>query len=133
MIALRKMHKVAAVATGLLLACSPAFAVRNQQAADVLQASYQVRIAILWICAAIALAVFAVMIYSIVAFRKSRTDAPRVFDPNTVSEVLWAALAIMIVVGAVLPAIRETVIFDDAQRSGEEAIAQGVDYGTSRR
>ncbi len=117
------MHKVTAIAASLLLRCACARAAHEVRAVDVLQVSYPVRIAILWICAAIALAVFAVMIYSIVVFRKPRIAMPGAYHRNTFSEVVWAAVAILILVAAVVPAVKEAVVVDDMRAPDELAHA----------
>jgi heme/copper-type cytochrome/quinol oxidase subunit 2 len=54
---------------------------------------------LLWICAFVAAAVFAVMIHSIATFRRSG-------HPNVLAEVFWAIVPIFIMVSTALPAVR---------------------------
>ena len=56
---------------------------------------------ILWVCAFVVAAVFAVMIHSIATFR--RASGAR---PNAVAEIFWAIVPIFIMVSAALPAAR---------------------------
>ena len=59
---------------------------------------------IFWTCVAISTAVFGVMIYSILTFRRSGERAA--VARHTVAEVLWATIPILILVLAAAPAIR---------------------------
>jgi heme/copper-type cytochrome/quinol oxidase subunit 2 len=56
---------------------------------------------ILWTCAFVAAAVFAVMIHSIATFRRSSAG-----QPGTLAEILWAIVPIFIMVSTALPAVR---------------------------
>ena len=54
---------------------------------------------ILWICAFVAAAVFAVMIHSIATFRRAS-------GPSAWREILWAIVPIFIMVTTALPAVK---------------------------
>ena len=56
---------------------------------------------VLWICAFVVAAVFAVMIHSIATFR--RTAGSRA---NALREIFWAIVPIFIMVSTALPAVR---------------------------
>ena len=72
---------------------------------------------ILWICVAIAVAVFSVMIYSIATFRKSKGAVPATFDHNTKAEIIWTVIPVLILVGMAVPAARTLVKIDDTRGS----------------
>ena len=55
---------------------------------------------VLWVCAFVAAAVFAVMIHSIATFRRSGGRA------SALAEVFWAIVPIFIMVSTALPAVR---------------------------
>jgi cytochrome c oxidase subunit II len=59
---------------------------------------YGLHMLILWICVAIAVAVFSVMIYSIATFRKSKGAVPATFDHNTTAEIVWTVIPVLILV-----------------------------------
>jgi heme/copper-type cytochrome/quinol oxidase subunit 2 len=62
---------------------------------------------LLWICAFVAAAVFAVMIHSIATFRRSSTEpGARDRDPRALVEILWAIVPIFIMVSTALPAVK---------------------------
>jgi|RhiMethySRZTD1v2_1073278.scaffolds.fasta_scaffold54453_5 heme/copper-type cytochrome/quinol oxidase subunit 2 len=55
---------------------------------------------VLWICAFVVAAVFAVMIHSIATFRRASGSR------NAVAEIFWAIVPIFIMVSTALPAVR---------------------------
>ena len=59
--------------------------------------------AVLWICAFVVAAVFAVMIHSIATFRRVAELGVR---PSAWREILWAIVPIIIMVSTALPAVR---------------------------
>jgi heme/copper-type cytochrome/quinol oxidase subunit 2 len=65
---------------------------------------------IVWLCAAIAAAVFAAMIGSIFTFRGPLRDCPPTSVSGKAAEILWALIPIAIVLATAIPAIR-TIVF----------------------
>ena len=68
---------------------------------------YQLHMEIFWICVVIAVLVFAVMIYSLVKFRKSQgavADVTQVH--NTKVEIVWTIIPVVILVVSAVPAAR---------------------------
>jgi heme/copper-type cytochrome/quinol oxidase subunit 2 len=65
---------------------------------------------IVWVCAAIAVAVFATMIGSIITFRSSLGDCPPASVASKASEILWALIPIAIVLATAIPAV-STIVF----------------------
>ena len=59
-----------------------------------------------WVCAAIAAAVFAMMIGSIITFRRSLRDCPPASLSSKAAEILWALIPIAIALGTAIPAVR---------------------------
>jgi cytochrome c oxidase subunit II len=78
---------------------------------------YGLHMLILWVCVAIAVAVFSVMIYSIATFRKSKGAVPASFDHNTNAEVIWTLIPVIILVAMAIPAARTLVRIEDASGS----------------
>ena len=68
---------------------------------------YGLHMLILWVCVAIAVAVFGVMIYSIATFRKSKGAVSATFDHNTNAEVIWTLIPVIILVAMAIPAARD--------------------------
>ena len=78
---------------------------------------YGLHMLILWVCVAIAVAVFSVMIYSIATFRKSKGAVPATFDHSTGAEVTWTLIPVVILVAMAIPAARTLVKIEDASGS----------------
>jgi len=58
---------------------------------------------VLWLCAFVAAAVFAVMLHSIATFRRNAGPGAR---PSALAEIFWAIVPIFIMVSTALPAVR---------------------------
>jgi heme/copper-type cytochrome/quinol oxidase subunit 2 len=71
---------------------------------------------IVWLCAAIAAAVFVTMIVSISTFRTPIRDCPWTSVLSKATEILWALVPIAIVLAAAMPALRTIVLV--AERGG---------------
>ncbi len=78
---------------------------------------YGLHMLILWVCVAIAVAVFSVMIYSIATFRKSKGAVPAHFDHNTRAEVIWTVIPVIILVAMAVPAARTLVKIEDTRHT----------------
>jgi cytochrome c oxidase subunit II len=112
----------ASVVVGLtLLASSPAMAAwtlnLREGVTELSREIYGLHMLILWVCVAIAVAVFSVMIYSIATFRKSKGAVPATFDHGTTAEVIWTIIPVIILVAMAIPAARTLVKIEDASGS----------------
>src|SRR4051812_19506040 len=72
---------------------------------------------ILWVCVVIATAVFGVMIYSIVKFRRSQGAVAANFDHSTRAEIVWTIIPIVILVAMAVPAAATLVRIEDTRNS----------------
>jgi cytochrome c oxidase subunit II len=62
------------------------------------QEAYDLHMLVLWICTVVGVAVFAVMIYAIISFRKSKGVRPATFSHNTNAEIIWTVIPTLILV-----------------------------------
>jgi cytochrome c oxidase subunit 2 len=110
-----------AVAVLALLGSSPAMAAwtlnLREGVTELSREIYDLHMLILWICVAIAVAVFGVMIYSIATFRKSKGAVPADFDHNTKAEVIWTVIPVIILVAMAVPAARTLIKIEDTRGS----------------
>jgi cytochrome c oxidase subunit 2 len=68
-----------------------------------------------WWCVALGFFVFGWMIYSLVAFRKSRgAQADAKLTHNTKAEIIWTIIPILILIGMAVPATRMLIQTEDA-------------------
>jgi cytochrome c oxidase subunit 2 len=75
---------------------------------------YSLHMLILWICVAIAVVVFGVMIYSIVKFRKSQgAQADKTLVHSTRVEIVWTVIPIAILVFMAVPIARTLIEIED--------------------
>lgn len=89
---------------------------------------YGLHMLILWICVAIAVAVFGVMIYSIATFRRSKGAVPATFDHSTKAEIVWTVIPVAILVFMAVPAARTLVKIDDTRGSDITIKATGYQW-----
>lgn len=61
---------------------------------------------VIWTCAAIAVVIFGVMLWSVATFRSAPGACVASYRHSTAVEVLWALIPIVILVGAAAPAVR---------------------------
>jgi len=79
---------------------------------------YNLHMLIFWVCVAIALVVFAAMIWSIVAFRKSRgAVADTKLTHSTKVEIVWSTVPLIILVVMAVPAARTLIDIEDTRGS----------------
>jgi cytochrome c oxidase subunit 2 len=110
-------------ALGGLLAAVPAFAYESSYNLPhgVTQISEEVRglhMQIFWICVVIAIAVFGVMIYSIVTFRKSKgAVADQTLLHSTKVEVIWTVIPVAILIFMAIPAAKTLVKMEDTRNA----------------
>ena len=83
---------------------------------------------LMWICAAIFVAVFGVMFYSIWKHRKSKGHKPADFHESTAVEIAWTVVPFIIVIGMALPATRMVVEQKDTSNSDITVKATGYQW-----
>ncbi|MEZ5474144.1 MAG: cytochrome c oxidase subunit II [Steroidobacteraceae bacterium] len=72
--------------------------------------------AVLWVCIVIGIAVFGVMIYSMIKFRKSQGAIPdTTLIHSTRVEIVWTVVPVIILVAMVVPATRTLMTIEDAR------------------
>jgi cytochrome c oxidase subunit 2 len=116
------VKRALAAGAALLLGASPAMAAWSDLnlrvgVTELSREIYGLHMLILWICVAIAAAVFGVMIYSIATFRKSKGAVPATFDHSTKAEIVWTVIPVIILVAMAVPAARTLVKIDDTRGS----------------
>jgi cytochrome c oxidase subunit II len=91
---------------------------------------YQLHMKIFWICVIIAIAVFGVMIYSLVKFRKSQGAIPDVtLVHNTKVEFIWTVVPVAILVVMAVPAAKTLVEIEDTTKSELTIKVTGFQWG----
>lgn len=65
---------------------------------------FSLHMIVFWICVAIAVVVFAVMFWSLIRYRKSRGAKAANFHENTLVELIWTAIPVVILIAMAIPA-----------------------------
>jgi cytochrome c oxidase subunit 2 len=125
-----------AAATGLLTL--PAWAEESGWAqlnlprgvTDISRKIYALHMEIFWVCVAIGVVVFGAMIWSIVAFRKSKGAVPdTTMVHNTQVEVVWTIVPVIILIAMAVPAARTLVEIEDTTKTGLNIKVTGFQWG----
>jgi cytochrome c oxidase subunit II len=91
---------------------------------------YGLHMLIFWVCVAIALVVFGVMVYSLVKFRKSKGAIPDVtMVHNTKVELVWTAVPVFILVAMAVPAAKTLVEIEDTSKTELTIKVTGFQWG----
>ncbi|MEI6459653.1 MAG: cytochrome c oxidase subunit II [Pseudomonadota bacterium] len=110
-------------ALGVLLGAAPAVAYDSSYnmpvgVTQIAREVHSLHMIVFWICVAIAVAVFGAMIYSIIAFRKSKgAVADTTMLHSTIVEVIWTTIPVLILVGMAVPAAKTLVRMDDTRNA----------------
>lgn len=78
---------------------------------------YDLHMTIFWICVAIGVCVFSVMIYSLVKHRKSKGHKPASFHSSLKIEIIWAVIPFLILVAMAIPATMVMSRMDDDSKA----------------
>lgn len=89
----------------------------TQGVTPVSHAQYSLHMMLFWICVAIGVVVFSAMFYIIVRHRKSRGVKPAQFHENTVVEIIWAVIPLLILVVMAIPATKALILIDDVENA----------------
>lgn len=118
------MSKILKYAAGGIAACLPvtaAFAAwqlnMTKGVTELSRDIHGLHMLVFWICVIIAVAVFGMMIYSIVKFRHSQGAVAANFDHSTKAEVIWTIIPIAILVGMAVPAAETLIKIEDMRDS----------------
>lgn len=78
---------------------------------------YHLHMTIFWICVAIGVIVFSVMIYAMVFHRKSKGHTAAEFHSHMALEIVWAIIPFLILVGMAIPATKTLMNMDNAEQA----------------
>lgn len=84
---------------------------------EVSRSIHDLHMTIFWICVAIALVVFGVMFWSIFHHRKSRGAKAHHFHENTLVEVIWTLVPVLILVAMAVPATATLIKMYDSSEA----------------
>jgi cytochrome c oxidase subunit II len=89
---------------------------------------YNLHMLAFWICVAIGIVVFGAILYSLVAYRRSRHPEPATFHENTRLEVVWTIIPMAILVGLAYPATVTMIELYDTGGADMEIEVRGFQW-----
>ena len=97
---------------------------------DISRMIYDLHMEVFWICVGIAVVVFGWMIWSLIAFRKSKgAVADTTLVHNTRVEIIWTALPVFILIAMAVPAARTLVAIEDTRNTELTIKVTGFQWG----
>jgi cytochrome c oxidase subunit 2 len=97
---------------------------------DISRKIYALHMEVFWICVGIGVVVFGWMIWSLIAFRKSKgAVADTSLVHNTKVEILWTAIPVFILIAMAVPAARTLVDIEDTRNTELTIKVTGFQWG----
>ena len=97
---------------------------------DISRKIYALHMEVFWICVAIGVVVFGWMIWSLVAFRKSKgAVADTTLVHNTKVEIVWTIIPVVILIAMAVPAARTLVDIEDTRNTELTIKVTGFQWG----
>ena len=90
--------------------------------------TYDLHMMVFWVCVAIGVLVFGVMIYSLVKHRKAAGAEPAKFSHSTVAEVIWTAIPVVILLAMAIPAAETMIRLEDSRNPDMTIVATGYQW-----
>jgi cytochrome c oxidase subunit II len=101
-----------------------------QGVTDISRKIYALHMEIFWVCVAIGVVVFGAMIWSLIAFRKSKGAVPdTTMVHNTKVEVVWTIVPVIILIAMAVPAARTLVEIEDTTKTELNIKVTGFQWG----
>ncbi|WIO74252.1 cytochrome c oxidase subunit II [Porticoccaceae bacterium LTM1] len=89
---------------------------------------YDVHMLMFWICVAIGVVVFGVLIYSLIKFRKSKGAVAATFHESTKVEILWTVIPFFILIGMAWPATTALISVYDTEEADLDIKITGMQW-----
>jgi cytochrome c oxidase subunit 2 len=77
------------------------------------QEIHHLHMIILWVCVAIGILVYSLMIYAIIRHRRSKHNTPADFHESTTVEIIWTVIPFIILIVMAIPATKTLILMDD--------------------
>lgn len=99
-----------------------------QGVTPVSQTVYDIHMLMFWICVAISVIVFAVLIYSLIKFRKSKGAVAATFHESTKVEILWTVIPFVILIIMAVPATTALIQVYDTEEADIDIKVTGYQW-----
>ena len=95
---------------------------------EVGQEVFDLHMLVVWICVAISVAVFGVLLYVLINHRKSSGRTPATFHESTLVELLWTIVPAIILVAIAIPATSTLIKIYDSSESDVDILVTGYQW-----
>lgn len=95
---------------------------------DLSKETYDLHMMVFWVCVAIGVLVFGVMIVSLVKHRKSKGAVAAKFSHSMIAEVLWTAVPVVILMVMAIPAAETMIRLEDSRNADMTIVATGYQW-----
>lgn len=113
-----------------IIVCSPVWADYTYNmdpgVSEISRRTYNLHMTIFWICVAIGIVVFSILIYSLIMHRKSKGHEAHDFHENTAVEIIWTVIPFIILISMAVPATSVLKFLDD--KSNSEVLVKVTGY-----
>lgn len=90
--------------------------------------TYNLHMMVFWVCVAIGVLVFGVMIVALVKHRKSKGAVAAKFSHSMTAEVIWTALPVVILLAMAVPAAETMIRLEDSRDADMTIVATGYQW-----
>lgn len=84
---------------------------------EISRQTHGLHMTIIWVCVAISIVVYGVLLFSIIKHRKSKGAVPATWHHSTKVEIVWTAIPFAILIGVAIPATKVLTAVYDASES----------------
>ena len=95
---------------------------------DISRSVHGLHMTIFWICVAIAIVVFGVMLWSVIYHRKSKGAKAHNFHENVYVEIAWTVIPMVILIGMAIPATTTLIKMYDSTESDVDIQVTGYQW-----
>lgn len=100
----------------------------TQGVTDISHEVYDLHMLVLYVCIAIGVLVFGVMIYSMIHHRKSKGYEAATFHESTKAEIAWTVVPILILVALAIPAAKALIKMEDSSNADMTIYVTGYQW-----
>ena len=100
----------------------------TQGVTEISHAVFDLHMIIFWICVAIGVVVFGVMIYSMFKHRKSKGAVAAQFHESTTMELVWTLIPIVILISMAIPATKVLLEMEDVSNADMTIKVTGIQW-----
>lgn len=90
--------------------------------------TYDLHMLIFYVCCAIGVVVFGIMIFSLIQHRKSKGAVAATFSHNTTAEVVWTAIPVLILILMAVPSAETMVRLEDSREPDLTIVITGYQW-----